>query len=82
MSFFLLLEHKERLEPNSCLAPLTCCRKKKTIVPKFQSFFKISSFINIPIIFILGWSIPLSLEKRMLKGRVHPQMKRFVEEKF
>jgi len=46
---FLSAEHKgryfeERLEPKSCLAPLTLV-EKKSMVPKFQSFFKISSFV-------------------------------------
>jgi len=52
-------EHKgkyleERLEPNSCLPQLTSIVEKKnrmeaskSMVPKFQSFFKISSFVFI-----------------------------------
>jgi len=50
MSFFLLLLNtkevffEERLDPNSCLAPLTSILLK-SMVPKFQSFFKISSFV-------------------------------------
>jgi len=40
---------EERLEPNSCLAPLTSIVEKKilrkSMVPKIQSFFKISSFV-------------------------------------
>jgi len=43
------IHFEERLEPNSCLAPLTCIVVTKILCksmePKFQSFFKISSFV-------------------------------------
>jgi len=48
MNWISSAEHKgryfeERLEPNSCLVPLTSIWK--SMVAKFQSFFKISSFV-------------------------------------
>jgi len=54
LKFLSSAEHKvryleERLVPKSCLAPLISIGEKKilwkSMVPKFQSFFKISSFV-------------------------------------